>query len=294
MPTATVTTEEAMRKLALCGDADACLYWLSMQANVKPALDMERCRAAEKTLASLGLLERVPLRRDEHPTYSQETVLDHIENNAQFSSLLGEVQRTLGRILSIEETKCLLSICDYLRLPDDVISVLVTYCVHRNRQRNLGMPSMRTIEKEAYAWADAGIDTFEAAADYMQQMLRRNSRVGQICRILQITGRNLTTSEQKYVTQWIEWGFPDETIALAYDKTCTNTGGLKWAYLNSILARWHEKGLLTVRDVRAGDGAAQPRFTPAKGKYKPMSEAVISKIEQDARKKLLAEGSENK
>ena len=293
MPTATVTTEEAMRKLALCGDADACLYWLSMQANVKPALSPERCAAAEKTLASLGLLERVPLRRDERPTYSQETVLDHIEHDARFSALLGEVQRTLGRILSIEETKCLLSICDYLRLPDDVISVLVMYCVHRNRQRNLGMPSIRTIEKEAYAWADAGIDTFEAAADFMQQMLRRNSREGQICRVLQITGRNLTASEQKYVDQWIEWGFPDETIALAYDKTCTNTGGLKWPYLNSILARWHEKGLLTVRDVRAGDGAAQLRVTPAKGKYQPMSAAVISKIERDARKKLLSEGSEN-
>ena len=292
MPTATVTTEEAMRKLALCGDADACLYWLSMQANVKPALSSERCKAAEKTLASLGLLQRLPLQRDERPAYSQESVIDHIEHDTQFSALLGEVQRTMGRILSIEETKCLLSIHDYLRLTDDVVSVLVTYCVERNRRRNLGMPSIRTIEKEAYAWADAGIDTFEAAADYMQQMLRRNSREGQICRLLQITGRNLTTSEQKYVAQWIEWGFPDETIALAYDKTCTNTGGLKWAYLNSILARWHEKGLLTVRDVRAGDGAAQPRVTPAKGKFKPMDDTLISKLERDARKKLLSEGSE--
>ena len=292
MPTAIATTEEAMRKLALCGDADACLYWLSMQANVKPALPPQRLAAAEKTLAELGLLGK-PLKREERPEYSQQAVVDHIEHDTRWSALLGEVQRTLGRILSTEETKCLLAIHDYLRLPDDVVSVLVTYCVDRNRRRNLGMPSMRTIEKEAYAWADAGIDTFEAAADHMQQMLRRNSREGQICRVLQISGRNLTAAEQKYVSQWIEWGFPDETIALAYEKTCLNTGGLKWAYLNSILSRWQAKGFLTVRDVRAGDGAAPQRMTPAKGKFTPMNDAVISKLERDARKKLLTEGSEN-
>ena len=62
--------------------------------------------------------------------------------------------------------------------------------------------------------------------------------------------------------------------------------------MHSILARWHEKTLLTVRDVREGDGAKPQRVTPAKGKFTPMDPALISKLEKDARKKLLSEGSE--
>ena len=37
------------------------------------------------------------------------------------------------------------------------------------------------------------------------------------------------------------------------DKTLTNTGGLKWGYMNGILKSWHEKGLHTPQDVREKD-----------------------------------------
>ena len=34
------------------------------------------------------------------------------------------------------------------------------------------MPSIRSIEKEAYRWADLGVDTMEEAAVYMQSQLQ--------------------------------------------------------------------------------------------------------------------------
>ena len=40
---------------------------------------------------------------------------------------------------------------------------------------------------------------------------------------------------------------------MAYEKTCLNTGGLKWPYMNKILQSWHEKGLHTGKDIRMGD-----------------------------------------
>ena len=48
-------------------------------------------------------------------------------------------------------------------------------------------------------------------------------------------------------------GFDNESIALAYERTCLNTGGLNWPYLNKIMIRWHEAGLHTVEQIRAGD-----------------------------------------
>jgi DNA replication protein DnaD len=40
---------------------------------------------------------------------------------------------------------------------------------------------------------------------------------------------------------------------MAYERTCLNTGGLNWAYMNKILTRWHEAGLHTADAVKQGD-----------------------------------------
>ena len=74
-----------------------------------------------------------------------------------------------------------------------------------------------------------------------------------------ILGRNLTPGEEKYAQSWLDMGFDEEAIAMAYERTCINTGGLKWPYMNSILKRWHDAGLHTADQVRAGDSKAQPK-----------------------------------
>ena len=51
--------------------------------------------------------------------------------------------------------------------------MLLYYCLERSRRRDSRAPSMRAIEKEAYRWADEGIDTLETASFYVQQQLQR-------------------------------------------------------------------------------------------------------------------------
>ena len=122
-------------------------------------------------------------------------------------------------------------------------------------------PSLRTIEKEAYEWAERGIDSMEAAGAFIQAKNVYHSRLGKLMRLLQIKGRNLTAAEEKYAAQWLDMGFDDEIIAMAYERTCLNTGGLSWAYMHKILLRWKDAGYRTADDVRRGDrkpGTAQP------------------------------------
>ena len=131
----------------------------------------------------------------ERPVYTEQDLTREMEKGKDFGLLVGEVQRRLGRTLSTEELKILLSLRDYLRLPDEVISILISFCMQRNRARgNVRAPSMRSIEKEAYVWADNGIDTLEEAAAYMQQQLMRQSKLGSIRHALQIHDRRLTPS----------------------------------------------------------------------------------------------------
>ena len=48
-------------------------------------------------------------------------------------------------------------------------------------------------------------------------------------------------------------------IAMAYERTCLNTGGLNWAYMNKILQRWAKEGLTTAEAVKNGDAKAPPK-----------------------------------
>ena len=93
----------------------------------------------------------------------------------------------------------------------------------------------------------------EEAAAYVKRQQLRFSQTGRIMEILQIRGRNLTAPESRYIKQWLEMGFDEETIGLAYERSCLNTGGLAWPYINKILLSWHEQGLHTAQQVRGGE-----------------------------------------
>ncbi len=253
-----------LQKLLSAASGDAALLYIYLKSGNDPSTAGERLRMNESrlscagaTLRQLGLLAqpRQDFRPgDDKPSYTEADVLDSMHNDPSFRSLYGEVQRRLGRTLNTEELKILLSFVRYLGLPEDVICVLVSYCQERARQRgSLRNPSLRTIEKEAYFWAEQGIDTMEAAGAFIQARNVYNSRLGKLLRLLQIRGRNLTAAEEKYARQWLDWGISDELITMAYEKTCLNTGGLSWAYMHKILSRWNEAGFRTAAEVRSGD-----------------------------------------
>lgn len=267
-----VIPEGDWRKLLAACSGDGALLYLYLRAGGDPAqaetalrLNPSRMDCAAASLKQLGLWPEPAriLRPAEPPTYSEAEVVRQLRESEGFNHLLGEAQRRLGKVLNTEELKILLSLYDYLGLPAEVISVLISYCIQRARSKGTGrMPSMRTIEREAYRWADLGIDTMEEAAAHMQLELEQQSKVGAIRRVLQLTDRRLAPAEEKLVRQWIQWGFGPEAVALAYNRTCLQTGSFNWNYLRSILASWHNQGLHTVAEIEAGD-KKRPGTAPA-------------------------------
>lgn len=253
---------DELRRLLGAANPDAALLLLYLRSgndrqNAADQLQMceSRITAAVAMLRQLGLWQEekqcfIPGQR---PNYTERDVLSTMDTDSGFRSLYGEVQRRLGRALNTEETKILLSMVRYLGLPEEVVAVLVSYCQEQARQRGRRTPSLRAIEKLAYIWAEQGVDTLEEAAAYIQKQNVRNTKMAKLMAILQIRGRNLTAAEERYANAWLEMGMEDALISMAYEKTCLNTGGLSWAYMNKILASWHESGLHTVEEVREGD-----------------------------------------
>lgn len=256
-----------LRKLLGAASGDAALLYLYLlsggaQEQASGALNINegRMACAMATLRQLGLWqqERKTVLPGERPAYTEKDVMSAMDTDKDFRALYGEVQRLLGRNLNTEEMKIVLGFDRYLGLAPDVICVLVCYCKERARRKgSLRNPSLRTIEKEAYAWAEQGIDTMEEAAAFIQQQNQRNSQLGQIKRVLQIYDRQLTPTEEKYARQWLEMGFQTDAIAIAYDRTCVNTGNMNWSYMNRILTRWHAAGIHTAEQVKTQDQKPQ-------------------------------------
>ena len=266
---------QAVRRLLAAGSGDAAMVYLYLAAGGRTdaamqqlRLDARRFEFASATLRQLGLWpeeEKKHLEPAEAPVYTEEDLSREYAAGQEFPNMVGETQRRLGRILSTEELKILLCIYRYLGLAPEVISILVNYCIQRQRSRGISrMPSLRSIEKEAYYWADHGIDTMEQAAVYMQNQLLRQSQLGKIRELFGLTGRRLTPGEEQYILTWLSWGFGEQEIGLAYEKTCMATGGLKWPYCNSILRSWHEQGFTTLSQIESGDRAPQRSYAGAK------------------------------
>ena len=281
-----------VRKLLGAASGDAALLYLYIHSggsadSAAGALRFSESRitCAAATLRQLGLWpeeRKNPIAPGERPSYSEKDVLQAMDTDQSFRMLYGEVQRLLGRNLNTEELKILLGFTRYLGLPSEVISVLVSFCKDRARQKgSLRNPSLRTIEKEAYSWAEQGIDTLEEAAVYIHNQNLRNSKLQRLMNQLQIRGRTLTQAEEKYAKNWLEMGISEELIGLAYEKTCVNTGGLSWPYMNKILSSWHAAGYKTAADVQNQDR----KTTVPKG-----ASGELGQAELEAIRRVLQEG----
>lgn len=261
--------ESSVRKLLGAASPDAALLYLYVFSgnppeNAEAALRISgsRIACACATLRQMGLwpeARRSSIAPGERPAYSEGDVLSALDTDLSFRGMYEEVQRVLGRNLNTEELKILLGFTRYLGLPGEVVVTLVHFCRDRARARGSRNPSLRAIEKEAYFWAENGIDTLEESAAFIQNQNQRNSRLRGMMKILQIHGRNLTQAEEKIAQSWLDLGIDESLVAMAYERTCLNTGGLNWSYMNKILLSWHQQGLRSVEDVRTGDRKAPPK-----------------------------------
>lgn len=274
-----------VRRLIDERNSDAALLYLCLQIEASNAealrarlgWDEKRFDAAGKTLGELGLVHTLPqfARRNlvppepTLPDYPRADIMNTLERDKSFANLLREVENKLGP-LSEPSLRKLLGLYDFLGLPADVIWLLVNYCAERKAEQ-FGAekpPTMREIEKTGYAWARMELFSQEAASAYIRREHERRSRYGAYMEALRLGKRAPVASEEKYLAAWADWGFPPETLAVAYDRTVLNCHEFKWPYCNGLLKRWHEKGIHTPEQAQNETGRrrpANPTAAPAAG-----------------------------
>lgn len=275
---------DALDKLLQSGQGDAALLYLALQRfgrgvtpeELEKALPISRLRidAAEQVLQQLGLLPRpaaaaVPAPAEERPVYSAGDISALLQDNEGFRLLLPQVEQQLGKKLRTPDLQILAGLYDDLGLPADVIYLLVCHCVERAKRRwgEGRRPTLRQIEKEGYYWAQLGISDQTSAAAYLKKWAQREEKSAAYMQALHLPQRQMVEAERRYIADWMEQGFPPETVALAYERTVFYKKDLNWRYLNGILRRWHENGWHTPQQVQRGEEknpASQPS-KPASG-----------------------------
>lgn len=290
---------QAADKLISRGEGDAALLYLALLRHGTPdaarkALRWsgERADKAWAVLAGDGLVtaarppeERpAPLESEGPPDYLRADILGAMEEGP-FQSLYHAVERRLGKKLSDTDLKMLYEIFDYLALPAEVILLLTTWCIEEFQQKygSGRMPRMSQIKKTAYVWQRQGVDTAEAAEEYLKKQTGLRAREREILPLLDIVGRLPLDREREYIAGWVSMGFPDDAIRLAYERTVMKKQTMNWPYMNSILNSWHKKGLHSVREIEAGDSDPNRRKTaaPASQTGKEREQAFDERLRRD-------------
>ena len=164
------------------------------------------------------------------------------KRDKDLAQLLELAQYKLGKTLSHLDTQKLVAIHDQLSLGNDVIALLLTFAGDKGKK-------MRYIETVAQNWHDMGINSVEAAEEYLASIDKSNM----IMRYLALK-REPSVDERKYIYKWLSlYKMPTDLIRFACEKTLKSAGASSFPYCDSIIENWHNQNINTLEAARDAD-----------------------------------------
>lgn len=264
---------EAADKLISSRDGTAALIYLYLLRGGSPEaqaviqalhLDSVSFSAARARLEELDLW---PRRRTADVSAPEARDISHLlRTDEDFAGLCAFCEQRYGKALSRADLERLNFLHQELGLPADVLAILITHCFGEYAARcgEGRLPRLSYIEKVAVEWMELGLVTPQLAEEHLARREQRRTALARAARVVGISGRALTRTEEKYLSDWLELGFSPEALERAYDITVVNTGQLTWRYMDSILRRWHQRGSMTPEQIDAAEAERRaPRAAPS-------------------------------
>lgn len=206
------------------------------------AIHMADACTGEERAVSPQRADIVPI-----PAAKSSYTLDELgafRDSEETSQLLFIVEQYIGKPLSVSEIKSIFFLYDRLNFSADLIDYLVQYCVGK------GKKDFRYIEKVALNWHEEQITTPEQAKDYVGKYDRS---VYTVMKALGKTGVP-TPKEVTYITRWTkDFGFTDDIIIEACERTVMATDKHRFEYADSILTSWKQSNVHCLEDIRSAD-----------------------------------------
>lgn len=180
---------------------------------------------------------------------SNAVQLDTFRAQKEIKSLLFIAEQYLGKTLTRTDMETITYFYDTLNMSADLIEYLLETCVEN------GHKSMHYIRKVALFWCDSGIETVSQAKEQSQSY---NKNCFTVLNAFGIKNRGPAASELTYIRKWAEdYGFTADMIEEACRRTISATHQPSFEYADTILTRWHENHVRSLKDVTVLDEAFQ-------------------------------------
>lgn len=188
---------------------------------------------------------------------------------------IGLAERLLGRPLSDRDVNEVLVWVDDFGFELDMVEAVI-----REGQRQ-AVTRMSYLKKIAEGWHEAGIQSPEQAAAYMQEHQKASAKYRQVTQALGIM-RPLTANEQAVLERWFgEWGFHDEVVLQACARATGSKNPLQ--YTNKVLEAWLTEGVRTTADLeqmadqkrRTAAASAEAKAAARPGSRKPPAKSNV-------------------
>lgn len=179
----------------------------------------------------------------EKPNYTAEQ-LQAFKSDEDTSRLLFVAEQYLKKPLSPSDMRTILFIMDKLGFSEDLTDYLIQYCVDRGKR------DLRYIEKVALSWAEQGITTPKEAAALSGKYDRA------VYDIMRALGHSNTPTETEvaYIDRWRKlYGFENDVILDACERTVLATDNHRFEYAESILKSWYKAGVHHQSDIKSLD-----------------------------------------
>ena len=181
------------------------------------------------------------------PSYSTDQ-LSAFKNKENIRQLFFIAESYMGRQLSVSDMKSILYLSDCLHFSDDLIDYLLQYCVDR------GKKDFKYIEAVALNWAQSGVTTPKQAEKFAAKYDKS------VYTIMKELGKNNTPTkkELEYIIRWTkEYGFSQDIIAIACERTVLATDSHRFEYAEGILSNWKKEDVHHKSDIQRIDAQYQ-------------------------------------
>ena len=181
------------------------------------------------------------------PSYSADQ-LSAFKNKENIRQLFFIAESYMGRQLSVSDMKSILYLSDCLHFSDDLIDYLLQYCVDR------GKKDFKYIEAVALNWAQSGVTTPKQAEKFAAKYDKS------VYTIMKELGKNNTPTkkELEYIIRWTkEYGFSQDIIAIACERTVVATDSHRFEYAEGILSNWKKEDVHHKSDIQRIDAQYQ-------------------------------------
>lgn len=218
--------------------------------------------------------QRFLVTKPQKPDYvftSQRLAVDQ-----ELKVLVNEAQSCFGKTLSNSDIATLLMLKDTCGLSVEVLFMLLQYCV------SIDKCNMRTVEKIGIVWADEGVDSAEAADERIARAKHSTTCFATVSSVFGLKNAGSPTKKQlEYSTRWVgEWKFSQPMLREAYERCVDNKGEVKFNYIDGILKKWYNLGIMNLDDLKASEsGGSKPAAAAPARKQTSYDIKEIEKID---------------